>query len=135
MNELLVYNRPKSHVSEAIRTLRTNLEFTFVGNEKNVILITSSMPGEGKSFISANLAASFSMIDCILNMSCEEFYEFCNNRACDGNWSAVEALVCLDIVDKLNNVKVKGFFFKKKKLKKAREEEWQKIKSSLQVNS
>ena len=64
MNELLVYNRPKSHVSEAIRTLRTNLEFTFVGNEKNVILITSSMPGEGKSFISANLAASFSMIDC-----------------------------------------------------------------------
>ena len=64
MNELLVYNRPKSHVSEAIRTLRTNLEFTFVCNEKNVILITSSMPGEGKSFISANLAASFSMIDC-----------------------------------------------------------------------
>ena len=64
MNELLVYNRPKSHVSEAIRTLRTNLEFTFVGNEKNVILITSSMPGEGKSFVSANLAASFSMIDC-----------------------------------------------------------------------
>ena len=64
MNELLVYNRPKSHVSEAIRTLRTNLEFTFVGNEKNVILITSSMPGEGKSFVSANLAASFSMIYC-----------------------------------------------------------------------
>ena len=56
MNELLVYNRPKSHVSEAIRTLRTNLEFTFVGNEKNVILITSSMPGEGKSFVSANLS-------------------------------------------------------------------------------
>ena len=55
MNELLVYNKPKSHVSEAIRTLRTNLEFTFVGNEKNVILITSSMPGEGKSFISAHL--------------------------------------------------------------------------------
>lgn len=75
------------------------------------------------------------MIDCILNMSCEEFYEFCNDRACDGKWSVVEALVCLDIVDKLNNVKVKGFFFKKKKLKKAREEKWQKIKSSLQVNS
>lgn len=64
MNELLVYNKPKSHVSEAIRTLRTNLEFTFVGKEKNIILVTSSMPGEGKSFISANLAASFSLIDC-----------------------------------------------------------------------
>lgn len=64
MNELLVYNKPKSHVSEAIRTLRTNLQFTFVGKEKNVILITSSMPGEGKSFISGNLAASFSMINC-----------------------------------------------------------------------
>ncbi len=64
MNELIVYNKPKSQISEAIRTLRTNLQFTFVGNNKNVVLITSSMPGEGKSFISANLATSFSMINC-----------------------------------------------------------------------
>lgn len=64
MNELVVYNKPKSQISEAVRTLRTNLQFTFVGNEKNIVLITSSMPNEGKSFISANLATSFSMIDC-----------------------------------------------------------------------
>lgn len=64
MNELVVYNKPKSQISEAIRTLRTNLQFTFVGNTKNIVLITSSMPGEGKSYISANLATSFSMIDC-----------------------------------------------------------------------
>lgn len=62
MNELVIYNKPKSSISEAIRTLRTNLQFTFVNNVKK-LLITSSIPGEGKSFISANLAAAFSMID------------------------------------------------------------------------
>ena len=63
MKELVVFNKPKSSTSEAIRTLRTNLQFTFVDNSVNTIMITSSMPGEGKSFISANLAAAFSMVN------------------------------------------------------------------------
>lgn len=63
MKELVVFNKPKSSTSEAIRTLRTNLQFTFVDNSVNTIMITSSMPGEGKSFISANLAATFSMVN------------------------------------------------------------------------
>lgn len=64
--ELVVLNNPKSSTSEAIRILRTNLQFSFIDNGKedtNVLMITSSMPEEGKSFISANLATAFSMID------------------------------------------------------------------------
>ena len=57
-DELVVLTKPKSHISEDIRTIRTNLQFTSVDEDSKVLLITSSVPGEGKSFISANLATS-----------------------------------------------------------------------------
>ena len=58
-NELITFNDPKSPVSEMFRTLRTNLQF--MGNSKKIqtILITSTLPGEGKSWTSANLAVTF----------------------------------------------------------------------------
>lgn len=69
--ELIVANRPKSGVSESIKTIRTNLQFSSVDEKVRKILVTSSFPGEGKSFISANLAVSFAqtgakvlIIDC-----------------------------------------------------------------------
>lgn len=72
MKELVVLKRPKSSTSEAIRTLRTNLQFTFVDSKVNTIMVTSSIPGEGKSFISANLATAFSMINCkVLLIDCD----------------------------------------------------------------
>lgn len=58
-DELVIYNRPKSNISEDIRTIRTNLQFTSVDKDSKVILVASSVPGEGKSFISSNLAAAF----------------------------------------------------------------------------
>ncbi len=61
-NDLVIYRRPKGSTAEAIRTLRTNLQFSLIDNSK-VIMVTSSIPGEGKSFVSANLAAAFSMVD------------------------------------------------------------------------
>lgn len=61
--ELLVQKYPKSVVSESIKTLRTNLQFSSVDHDIKTILITSSIPGEGKSFISANLAISFAQTD------------------------------------------------------------------------
>jgi len=71
--ELVIVSKPKGASSEAIRTLRTNLQFTFVDNDVKVILITSSISGEGKSFISANLSSAFALsnmkvllIDCDL---------------------------------------------------------------------
>ena len=58
-SELIVHERPKSNVSEDIRTIRTNLQFTASKDKSKVILITSSVQGEGKSFISSNLAVAF----------------------------------------------------------------------------
>ncbi|MBS1553495.1 MAG: polysaccharide biosynthesis tyrosine autokinase [Bacteroidetes bacterium] len=56
-----VSENPKSVVSESIRTLRTNLDFfTSIGN-KRVITISSTISGEGKSFLAANLGAVLAM--------------------------------------------------------------------------
>lgn len=57
-DELIVFSKPKSNISEDIRTIRTNLKFT-ANDDAKVLLVTSSIPGEGKSFISSNLAAAF----------------------------------------------------------------------------
>ena len=61
--EIVVERHPKAAVSESIKSLRTNLQFTSVDQNLKTILMTSSMPGEGKSFVSANLAASFAQTD------------------------------------------------------------------------
>jgi len=70
-NELIINSDPKSAMSEAIRTLRTNLQFSSVDKKIRTILVTSSVPGEGKSFIAANLATAFAnsgskvlLVDC-----------------------------------------------------------------------
>ena len=57
--ELILNKYPKALVSESVKTLRTNLQFSSIDNELKTILVTSSIPGEGKSFISANLALAF----------------------------------------------------------------------------
>ena len=56
-----VIDNPKSVVSEAIRTLRTNLEFFSSGNESKVISISSTISGEGKSFLAVNLGGVFAL--------------------------------------------------------------------------
>ena len=48
-------------MSETFRNVRTNLQF-MLGNDKKVILVTSTVSGEGKSFISGNLAISLFFI-------------------------------------------------------------------------
>src|SRR5699024_12784316 len=53
---LITYYEPKSIIAEQYRTLRTNLEFAQVGRDVRSIALTSSMPMEGKSTTSANLA-------------------------------------------------------------------------------
>ncbi len=53
---LILRDEPLSAAAEAIRRLRTNLQFTTVGDRPRSIVITSSIPGEGKSTISLNLA-------------------------------------------------------------------------------
>ncbi|HAD04949.1 MAG: hypothetical protein A2091_03835 [Desulfuromonadales bacterium GWD2_61_12] len=55
---LISHLEPKSAPAEAFRALRTSLHFARVGREKQVLLVTSALPGEGKSTISANIAAT-----------------------------------------------------------------------------
>lgn len=54
---------PKSAISESIRTVRTNTDYFLQGKRNKVILFTSSMSGEGKSFNSLNIALSFSLLN------------------------------------------------------------------------
>ena len=58
-NELIVMSKPKATISEDIRTLRTNLDFSLTANNEKVVMITSTNPSEGKSFISSNLGTCF----------------------------------------------------------------------------
>ncbi|MBL7849870.1 MAG: polysaccharide biosynthesis tyrosine autokinase [Cyclobacteriaceae bacterium] len=50
-----IVDHPRSIVSEAIRTLRTNLDFFASTNSRKVIVISSTVSGEGKSFLAMNL--------------------------------------------------------------------------------
>lgn len=53
---LITLHDPRSPISEAFRTLRTNIQFASVDREVRKLMVTSSGPGEGKSTVSANLA-------------------------------------------------------------------------------
>ena len=54
---LFVVDQPKSMVSEALRTIRTNLDFFNADVRHKIVSISSTVSGEGKSFIAVNLGA------------------------------------------------------------------------------
>lgn len=58
-NELITFVSPKTQISEVFRTLRTNIQFMNVDGNLKSLLVTSTVPGEGKSWVSANLAITF----------------------------------------------------------------------------
>lgn len=60
---LHILQHPKSMVSESIRTLRTNLDFFNVSSDKKTIAVSSTVSGEGKSFIAMNLGAVMALSD------------------------------------------------------------------------
>ena len=60
--------RDSTSFNEEIKKIRTNIKFSSVNDDVKVICVTSSLPGEGKSLISANLAASFAQYDVTLPM-------------------------------------------------------------------
>jgi capsular exopolysaccharide synthesis family protein len=60
-DSLVVLKNPKSRASEAIRTLRTSLDFFTTGGNKKAISVTSTISGEGKSFLAMNLSGVLSM--------------------------------------------------------------------------
>lgn len=58
-SELIVNAEPKSPIAECFKTFRTNIMFSIQNKKLNTILVTSGSMGEGKSFVSSNLAVSF----------------------------------------------------------------------------
>lgn len=73
MSELVVNEKKHISFTEEVKKIRTNLKFSSVTEDKKIIVITSCSPSEGKSYVSANLAAAFAvnnekvlLIDCDL---------------------------------------------------------------------
>ena len=60
---LVVGSNLKSEISEAFRTIRTNLEFLNGKEKKPIIAITSTTSGEGKTFVAANLGGIISLLN------------------------------------------------------------------------
>lgn len=70
--ELVLAYNSDSVPAEAFRTLRTRLQFSKLEPEPiKTILITSSIPREGKTIISSNLAASFALSSRVLLLDCD----------------------------------------------------------------
>ena len=60
--QLVVKDGKTSSIVELFRYIRNNLQFLLNKEDDKVILVTSSVSGEGKSFISANIASSFALL-------------------------------------------------------------------------
>jgi tyrosine-protein kinase Etk/Wzc len=61
ISKLVVDQNPKSQISEALRSIRTSLDFmTATRDKKKTISITSTISGEGKTFVAVNLAGILS---------------------------------------------------------------------------
>ncbi len=56
VSRLIVHRNPKASISEALRSVRTNMEFMFPNSQrKRIISVTSTISGEGKTFVAINL--------------------------------------------------------------------------------
>ena len=87
-SELVLRDNPKSKVSEDFRTIRTSLYFSLNNKKSNTVLITSSTPNEGKSFIASNLAVAFAktqkkvlLIDCDMRLGRQHEIFALSNKA------------------------------------------------------
>jgi succinoglycan biosynthesis transport protein ExoP len=60
--ELVSYSRPQSQISEAYRSLRTSLLLSQAGHPPQIILVTSSLPREGKTTGAVNLAVTLAQL-------------------------------------------------------------------------
>lgn len=60
---VVVKDGVNNQMAEAFRAIRTNLQFLSKGAGSKVIIITSSMPGEGKTFVSINLSVSLALLN------------------------------------------------------------------------
>lgn len=59
---LSVFNSPKTGIAESFRGLRADTSYLAANKDKFTLLFTSSVSGEGKTFVSINMASVFSMV-------------------------------------------------------------------------
>jgi polysaccharide biosynthesis transport protein len=92
---------PQAAPSEAVRRLRTNLQFINDSERSKAIVITSSIPGEGKSTIAMNLAVSFAdsgartiLIDANLRRPALDEY-----MGIEGQWPAADDLGLTNVLN------------------------------------
>lgn len=85
---IIVHENPKSPISEAYRTLRTNIQFSSIDETIKSMAVTSTGPGEGKSTVSANIAVTMAqagkkvlLVDCDLRKpKVQTFFRISNRR-------------------------------------------------------
>jgi capsular exopolysaccharide synthesis family protein len=70
---IVLFEKSRSHIAEAFRLLRTNIQYASPDNPPKIIMVSSAMPGEGKTSVVSNLALSLAnsgkkvlVIDCDL---------------------------------------------------------------------
>lgn len=61
-SQIVVFEEPESNVAEAFRSLRSRMQFFTKEKKSPVLLITSSMPAEGKTFTAINIASAYSLL-------------------------------------------------------------------------
>ena len=62
INPIVVERNNNDVMAEAFRTMRTNLQFLMKKNASKVIMFTSTVSGEGKTFVASNLAVSMVLL-------------------------------------------------------------------------
>lgn len=60
-SQIVVGETEMTSIAEMFRLVRNNIQFALTGNDKKIILVTSSLSGEGKTFVSSNIAMSFAL--------------------------------------------------------------------------
>ncbi len=61
VSQVVVHQRPKSMMAEAFRNIRSNIDFYPISTPSRVIAISSTIAGEGKTFVGLNIAAIYAM--------------------------------------------------------------------------
>ncbi|MFS1511172.1 CpsD/CapB family tyrosine-protein kinase [Chengkuizengella sp. SCS-71B] len=116
LRSMLSFYQPKSIFSEQFRSIRSNIQFSSVDKSVKSILVTSSVPGEGKTTTAVNLAISFAqqgnrvlLVDTDLRKpTLHHIFERTQHRGLTnylaGHYRSIEDFVCDSGIDNLQIV-------------------------------
>lgn len=113
-SEAVVNDFPKSAIAESFRKLRSNLFMKLKSEKSKVILVTSSQPKDGKSFISFNLAASIASVGYkTIILDCDLHKPTLHNKFKEDNSSGISNFMANNAssVDIIRNTAVENLSF------------------------